>query len=250
MKNIFDQYTLKARIQPALFTVLPLGILLFLWMPSESLATGGILGIISTGGGTALLAQIARDRGSKKQKELWCSWGGAPTTRLLRFRDSPNRTTLIRWRLKLERLMGQEMPSQEDEALDSAGADQHYEAAVSFLREITRDRSKFPLILAESVNYGFRRNLWGLKPCGLFLAVLAATASWWLFVSSLGLTPAVLWTDSAGVNADAIAITRLAGSICNTAAIVAWVLVITPEWVRSTAEAYAQRLLGSIDALG
>ena len=81
MKISFDQYTWKARIQPALLTVLPLGVLLSIWMPGDSLHTGGLLGIISTGGGTALLAQIGRDRGSKKQSLLWGSWGGSPTTR-------------------------------------------------------------------------------------------------------------------------------------------------------------------------
>ena len=250
MKIPFDQYTLKARIQPAFWTVLPLGILLSMWLPGDSLPAGGLLGIISTGGGMTLLAQIGRDQGRKKQPALWASWGGSPTTRLLRFRDSPNKFILSRRRAKIENLFGHRLPNEEEEAEDPAGADQQYEAAVSFLLEATRNTSKFPLVFAENINYGFRRNLWGLKPYGLIFAVLAATASWSLFLSSVGFPPAESWLDNVVRNPDGVTITRLVGSIFNTAVIAVWFLVITPEWVRTTAEAYAQRLLGTVDVLG
>ena len=127
------------------------------------------------------------------------------------------------------------------------GADQHYEVAISFLREITRDTSKFPLVLAENINYGFRRNLWGLKAYGLVIAILAAIASWGFFLSSAGFPWVESWVDNVIANADGITTTRLIGSICNTSAIVIWFLVITPKWVRNTAEAYAECLLGAID---
>ncbi len=246
MKIPFDQYTLRARFQPALLTVLPLGVLLSIWMPGDSLATGGLSGLIGTGGGTALLAQVGRDRGSKKQSALWESWGGPPTTRLLRFRDSSNRVILTRWRAKLEKLLGRELPTAEEEAQDPVGADQQYEAAVNFLREATRDAYKFPLVFAENVNYGFRRNLWGLKPYGLVLAALATAASWGLFLLSAGLPTAESWLDTVVMNPDGITITRLVGSAFNTAAIAVWLFFITPGWVRIPAEAYAQRLLGSL----
>ena len=249
MKIPFDQYTWKARIQPALLTVLPLGVLLFIWMPGDSLATGGLSGIIGTGGGTALLAQIGRDRGSKKQSALWESWEGPPTTRLLRFRDSPNKVILTRWRARLEGLLGQALPTEEEEARDPCGADQQYEAAVSFLREATRDTSMFSLVFAENVNYGFRRNLWGLKPYGFALAALATAASWGLFLLSAGLPTAEPWLDTVVMSPDAVTVTRLAGSVLNTTAVGVWLFIITPGWVRIAAEAYAQRLLGALDTL-
>ena len=195
-----------------------------------------------------LLSQIGRDRGKRKESALWDRWGGPPTTRLLRFRGSPNRIILSRWRAGIERLMGRALPSEEEELQDPAGADQQYEAAVNLLREATRDSSKFPLVLAENVNYGFRRNLWGLKPYGLLLAVLATAASWGLFLS-VALPPAESWLDVVVRNPDMLITTRLVGSVFSTAVIAVWLSIITPEWVRTTAEAYAQRLLGAIDAL-
>ena len=249
MRTPFDQYTLRARIQPALLAVLPLGVLLSIWMPGDSLLAGGLSGIIGTGGSTALLAQIGRDRGSKKQAALWKSWGGPPTTRLLRFRSSSNKVILSRWRGKIEELLGQALPTEEEEARDPDGVDQHYEAAVSFLRESTRDASKFPLVFAENVNYGFRRNLWGLKPYGLALAALATAGSWGLFLLSAGLPTAESWLDTVVGNPDRATMTRLVGSVLNTTAIAVWFFFITPAWVRIPAEAYAQRLLGSLDRL-
>ena len=229
--------------------MLPLGILLFIWMPGDSLPTGGLLGIVSTGGGTALLAQIGRDRGRKKQSALWKSWGGSPTIQLLRFRDSPNQVMLARWRAKLTGLWGQVLPTAEEEARDPTAADQQYEAAASFLREATRDTSRFPLVFAENVNYGFRRNLWGLKPYGFVFAILAAAASWGLFLLSAGLPTAEPWLDTVVTDPSGAIITRLAGSVLNTAAVVLWVFFITSGWVRTAAEAYAQRLLGALDTL-
>ena len=141
------------------------------------------------------------------------------------------------------------LPTEEEETEDPTGADQQYDAAVNFLREATRDRSKFPLVFAENVNYGFRRNLWGLKPFGLSIALLAAIGSWGFFVSSAGLPPGESWLDGVTRNADGATITRLVSSMLNTLAIAVWVLVIRPEWVRTVGEAYAERLLNAVNTL-
>ena len=140
------------------------------------------------------------------------------------------------------------LPTEEEETEDPIGADQQYDATVNFLREATRDRSKFPLVFAENVNYGFRRNLWGLKPFGLSIALLAAIGSWGFLVSSAGLPPGESWLDGV-TNADGATITRLVSSMLNTLATAVWILVIRPEWVRTVGEAYAERLLNAVNTL-
>ena len=50
------------------------------------------------------------------------------------------------------------------------------------LREATRDTSRFPLVFAENANYGFRRNLWGLRPIGTGVAVVLLLFSWALLL--------------------------------------------------------------------
>ena len=253
LKKLFgfrlDEYVIRARIQPALWVTSPLGVLLFIWSPGESLPAGALFAFIAAVGGTAVLAQFGRDKGRNKQEELWSSWGGAPTTRLMRFRDSVDKVTLARRRAKIESLTGSSLPSEEEEAADPLGADQHYVAATKFLLEKTRDKSQFPLVFAENVNYGFRRNLWGFRRFGLVISVIAAVGSWGIFIVTSDLSSWESWSDSVLKNPDPEVITRMVGSIFNTAAIAIWITVVNPEWVRVAAEAYAERLLASLDSL-
>ena len=244
----FDNYTIKARIQPIFVVMLPLGILLFVLMPGESLSVSSLLGIIVICGGTSLLSQIARDRGGNRQPALWDSWGGAPTTRLLRFRDSPNRITLENWRAKLEKLTGRRLPTEEEEKDNPVVADQHYEAAVHVLRNATYDAKKFSMVFAETINYGFRRNLWGMKPYGIILSTLATICSWGISLWSMDPT-GESWFFNLVKYPDVIFLMRMVGTIVNTVITAIWLFVIRPEWVRTTAEAYALQLLGALDAL-
>ena len=181
---------------------------------------------------------------------MWASWGGAPTTHLLRLRDPSNNLTLRRLRAKLEDLVGYRLPTKQEEKADPDGADREYERAVSFLREATRDRSKFPLVFSENTHYGFRRNLWGLKTYGVAIASLAAIGSWaMLLLLSLGIPPSEVWLDILVHNPDRQVITRLIGSIINTVIVGLWIFVVKPQWVKVAADAYAERLLASIDSV-
>ena len=244
-----DQYTLRARTQPALLVLLPLGILLFIWSPGDSLPAGALLGFIVSGGGAALLAQMGRDRGRQKQNELWMSWGGAPTTQLWRYQDSNDPITLNRWRTKYENLTGSHLPTKEEDSANLTAADHHYMAATSYLLEETRDRSRFPLVFAENVNYGYRRNLWGYKSHGFVIAIIAAVLSWGIFIASNELITWQAWYETVLSDPESSTIIRFVGAVVNSAAVGFWTKVITPDWVRISAEAYAQRLLASIDVL-
>ena len=244
-----DQYTLRARIQPACLVVLPFGTLLFVWLLPESLWGGSLGGVVASSLGTGFMAQIGRDLGRKKQEALWERWDGAPTTRLLRFRDSCNRTLLTHRRSKLEQLVGFPLPSEEEESEDPVYADQTYETATKMLINSTRDNDRFPLVYAENINYGFRRNLWGLKRWGLGISVTAMVLSWCLLFWSIGLPISDSWLSTVLSNQDWSLTTRLLGAILNTVFTLIWMLVINPQWVKLPAEAYAERLLAAVDTL-
>src|SRR5947208_9959356 len=77
------------------------------------------------------------------------------------------------------------LPTSEEEAADPEGADQRYEACVRFLRNATRDRSTFPLVFAENVNYGFRRNLWGMRSAGIACSAVSALGAAYLTALAL-----------------------------------------------------------------
>ena len=174
---IMDPYVRSARLQPALLVALPVALGILAWFPDASVITGPLWGLVAWCGGTALVAQVARDAGKAKEPSLFARWGGAPAIRLLRHRSSANRVVLRRRHHKLRGLLPDvHIPTEEEEAADPARADETYEACVQFLRDSTRPREQFSLVFQANCEYGFRRNFWGMKPLGVALAVGSAVA--------------------------------------------------------------------------
>ena len=92
----------------------------------------------------------------------------------------------------------------------------------------------FELLFKENVSYGFRRNLWGLKPLALPLGDRrgGAMRCWWMAppVGGVELDWAVACAVSIGL-------------------VVFWVGWVRPSWVRIPAEAYADRLFEACEWL-
>ena len=130
------------------------------------------------------------------------------------------------------------LPTAEDERTDPEAADKVYEAATRTVISMTRDRDRFPLVYKENVNYGFRRNLWGLKPIGLVLslagAVICTAKGQALNRSATVLIPSIDWL--------------MACAVCLGMASL-WIFRIDESWVRVPAEAYAERLFESCKLL-
>src|SRR5690348_9817710 len=80
----FDTYTRRARFEPALVVILPLGLAAIAWFPDGIPGWKILSALIITFGGAALMSQLARDLGKRKEPALWKSWGGPPTSQLLR----------------------------------------------------------------------------------------------------------------------------------------------------------------------
>jgi hypothetical protein len=129
------------------------------------------------------------------------------------------------------------MPSELDESKDAAAAESVYEAYSNLLLERTRDKSKFPLVFEELTNYGFRRNLWALKPIGIVIA----TAS--LVVQLVHLAWSLLRHQQIGPWDTSLLAMNLLLLTC-------WVLIVNPLWVKRSADAYADRLLAASEKLG
>jgi hypothetical protein len=231
----FGLYTLLARIVPVYLVLLPVGIIIKVWLLGNSLE--GTIGALLAGpiAISMFLGEFGRDRGYRKQGQLWASWGGAPTTQLLRHRNADvNPLIRARYHSKLRLLLPDlEVPTSEEEQRDPAAADHVYEACARFLIGRTRDRKQFSLIFKENVSYGFRRNLWGLKALGLSLALVG------LFALALR-----AWLELPVISTDVVV-----GSVLTFVVILVWIFVVTPDWVRIPAEAYAARLLESCDQL-
>lgn len=236
--HVPDEYTLKARLYPGLLVTLPLILLIVVLFPTGVPGGKIFVSLFALCGGSMLFAQMGRDLGKRKEPWLFASWGGIPTTRMLRHRQAPNRELLLARHRMLEQLLpGQRMPTDEEERKDPARADDIYATCIARLIERTRDKKKFRLLFDENCNYGFRRNLWGMKRLGIV-------------TTGLG----IVGIAAAGV-ADWVATDRevspslfLYGAVL-VVLLAVWLVWVTPGWVRIPGEAYALRLLGATETL-
>lgn len=237
---MFDSYSLKARVYPMVILLLPvliIGISFSLQFDSvvHFASSVGVLGVL-----TFLLSQLGRDLGKSKEKDLWESWGGAPSTQLLRLHNGEiDSNTKKRYHEKLNKMCPIERAL--DAAKENADAkynDETYRAWTKFLIAKTRDHNVFHLLLKENTNYGFRRNLWALKPYGLAFLILTWICMYlYTAQSHADFTtmsfPTSFWYASIGL-ASLLAL---------------WIIIVTDEWVKLAAFAYAHRLCESIDEL-
>lgn len=172
MELPLDRYAIRARVAPGLIAILPVFFGVTAWSAAglswpESALWSVVLGLLSLLG-----AQFIRDAGYRREPSLFARWNGAPTTRLLRHSDStldPN--TKQRYHVRLAALLpGVALPTAQDESGDPVRADGVYKSCGDHLRERTRDKEKFGHLHESNIDYGFRRNLWAIKPAGLVLA--------------------------------------------------------------------------------
>ncbi len=224
---------------------------MFALLPSHPFFVTAFFTLLGAVGGTAVLAQVGRERGRKKEPDLWKSWGGSPTTRLLRHHHPADDLALpTGLRQKVEEWAGYPLPDHQEEETCPTQADAKYGEVVRSLREATRDTSRFPLVFAENANYGFRRNLWGLRPFGTPISAVLALYSWTLLSLTIWGRPwPEPWWDILR-NPDSVAVIRLAVAVADTGIAIFWLFWVKPSWVKVVADAYAIKLFESVETLG
>lgn len=236
MSLFSNEYERRARLKPTLLVCLPPTLAATCWFADLS-APQALTGLLVYCGLTALLSQLGRDQGKRKEPWLFEKWGGKPTSQLLRHRSSYlGADTRQRYRRALADLVPQlSLPTVQAEQSDPNAADATYDSCAAALRERTRDTSRFPLVFAENINYGFRRNLWGMRSAGVGLSIVGLVAS----VGAAIAKSVDGWPPALAVVASAL----------NGLMLVWWILRINPDWVRLAAFAYAERLLASCEVL-
>lgn len=223
---MFDSYALKARGAPAVIAGAPA--LLLVGASAFGLGTTGTVFGLVVGAGGILVCGLVRGEGLQIQSRLWSSWGGPPTSQRMRWSQNDPRVIARRHR-QIEAATGEILPSGREEYQDPEGADLRYANAVEILREKTRT-SGFAPLAAENAEYGFRRNCLGIRSVAIAVAVAVAAVS-----------IALILVDGSGrfwVDAGAAIFAALG-----------WWKLVTPEWVRSAAELYADRLMEAASGL-
>src|SRR5690242_17667131 len=103
-KDVSDPYSRRARLYPGLIVTLPISILTVVLVTSKPTWWSAAVVVIGASGAAYFGSQLVRSAGRGKQAELWASWGGPPTTQLLRFRGAQNRVAVQRRHDQLARV--------------------------------------------------------------------------------------------------------------------------------------------------
>lgn len=243
LKKLLDPYERKARLAPALLALVPpIGVMVVVygidWQPKSALG-----GFLVSAGIFYLLATIARELGKRLETDLFARWGGKPTTQLLRHRDNTlDPITKRRYHHFLAAQIATTFPDAEEERRDFGAADHAYAAGARWLLEQTRDTAQFPLLFAENIAYGFRRNCLGLK--WIALTIVGASTMWVAVADGMVGIDGIHWgvLHSAPVTAwTSMSISLMAGAV--------WLLFVTPRTMKTAAFSYADMLLRSCDVL-
>ena len=215
-----------------------------LLIPELGAIWGSIGALVVYCGGSLWLIQSVRDRGKALETLLYRSWGGKPSVAMLRHHDDRlDSTSKARYRVFLcGTVPGLVLPAPEDERNDPEEADARLESANRWLLAQTTDHARFGLLFSENVNYGYRRNLLGMKPIALGLDTGALVV-----VTAMGVAR---WTGDVGSAIQSLEPEWWASLAIAVAHALVFIGYVRADWVRASAETYAGQLLAACDSLG
>ncbi len=237
---MFDYYSLRARYYPIVILFFPVVILgAFYSLEFESISHFiGSLGVL--GALTYLFSQLGRDLGKQKEPGLWRHWGGMPSIQLLRWKNDHFDTyTKKRYHARLNTLcpVGN-TPDIALETADSKASDEIYRAWCKYIISQTRDTRKFNLLFKENTNYGFRRNLWGLRTVALWLIMVLLLCNYCVWLIKLNNFNPLVYPTNYFYSTGALVLILFF-----------WMIVVNRNWVRGVAFAYADRLCEAVDLI-
>ena len=220
-------YELKARVAPGLILALPALVDAVYTAPVVSgwpvFATGSACSVALIYG----LGLFARARGGAIQPKLWSQWGGPPSTRLLRHRDSHFGDDLkSSIRKAVAKKFSVRLPSPDEEMRNPDGADRSIADVFRQVRPYLRQHDPNGLWSTHSAEYGFYRNLLGCRAAWVTVA-LAATAFAAVYGTRIG---ARLLNPASAIGLLALMVSVYVG----------W--AILPGAARHTADVYAESL--------
>jgi hypothetical protein len=220
-----DDYERRARLVPGLLLIAPIALAIVAFGLKDNPVVAAILGALTAFGAPVILANLVRHSGLAAQDALWASWGGKPTTVLLQNAPAAQRQA---WRAAVEKVSGQQLP-----AIGQADDEGTYDAATSAVISATRDKSRFNLLFVENRNYGYERNLYGLRRFGRLLSATCLLGS----ATAVGLLAGL-----AHRHVRAEWVVGLAALLILT---LIWILLPSRDRARTTAYKYGEQLLNA-----
>lgn len=226
--SLSDRYERRARLLPGLIAATPATLTVaavtfgkLQWYTAVGLTAGAELVL------AFLLGYLARATGKATEEAMWAEWGGAPTTRWLRPRDTTcSEQQKSRWRGVIKRIINLTIPASATPERDDAEIDRIINDAVRQLRYKLRDRPEAAMVRIHNEEYGQARNLCGLRWYWVGTAALSLIGCFVLLL--LGESP---WAGFA-----------VSGVSLVLAIVIAFLL---PGMVRRCADRYAESLFAA-----
>lgn len=234
--KLFDAYTIRARIVPALMAGLPTLAFLFLIIPWDHFSVSQVISATMAFVLIFAFADLARYLGKKVEAKL-----GTRTTPELWFRENQMIDTISkdRYRDFIAKQLNVSAPSADMEISTPKNARQFYLSAGSWLRDHTRDQKKFRILADELSSYGFRRNLRGLKPVALILNLL-------VLLSCLIAMMVELPLDLPALDAPGRLVTAIIAVVFHSAFMT---FFVTKDFVRQASQSYGIQLILCCESL-
>jgi hypothetical protein len=234
-----DQYDRRARLMPALLVILPAALAVVALAPDAVVGWSGGVALFVQAGGGFLLAQSVGDTGKRKEPKLFEYFGGRPTELMLCHEHATNQVLLAERHRKLAKLFPKiRIPTAAVERGDPKAALDVYTACMDKVRGIVRtDKTKHVDVQRENIQYGFRRNLWAIKPWGISVTLIAGVLLAAEIIGQVMEHEPVPFAQPVIIAVDIFLL-------------LAWTLVVTRDWIERAAFLYAERLLETLDTLG
>ncbi len=228
----FNKYELKAIIAPGMISIMSFFTTLIIYFPDSLNLGSSLIVIILLIFYIYLFSIIARENGKMVEKKLFSQSSNVyPTTQILRYSDDTlNIKTKERYHSFLqESVPCIELPSYED-ARDKKENyfDDEYDSAIDWLLKNTREDY---MTAQHNMEYGFYRNLLGIKYIGIIIVLISIVFSIVVFILSQE-------NDT---------IQLVLSSIINVFFLYFWIFKVTKTQTRKSAKRYAQSLLANCD---
>ena len=125
-----------------------------------------------------VLGHLARARGRNIEEVLWKAWGGSPTTRWLRPWDTTcSDQQKSKWRAAIKKLTGLTIPASVPASGDQTEVDRVNTDAVRQLRYFLRGKPEAAMVATHNEDYGFARNLCGVRWHWVVICVACVVAT-------------------------------------------------------------------------
>ncbi len=235
VKDLFDRYVWIARILPGVFVMAPPVIALLFAAPSfEAVFSKMQQWVPVTSAWLLAVGLIARFGGRRIEPSLWRSWGGPPTTRMLRWSDSVHTDQWKqRMHCQIQRLTGMRLLGPEEEKDHPEEADRLINDVCGLLRTQTRDLPSSSLLKKANIEYGLTRNLLGNRWIFMVTSVVAVIIS------------VIDWYSRRSG-------TALSGLLISIGFLLAAQILgfqVLPQLVRQIADRYAEELWSVVDTV-